>query len=136
MRLADLPLNPTDRILRQFAGLWIAFFAGLAAWRFYTHEPALVPVFACAALAGTLGVVWPKLAKPVFVGWTVAVFPVAWVVSHAVLALMFFGLFTPLALAFRLAGRDALRRRTCPTGDTFWTARTETTDPKLYLRQF
>ena len=136
MRLADLPLNPNDRTLRQFAGLWVAFFAGLAAWRLWTNDPTWVPVLAGVALAGVLGVVWPKLAKPVFVGWTVAVFPIAWVVSHVVLAAMYFGLFAPLALVFRLTGRDALRRRACPVGETFWTERPEVTDVKRYLRQF
>ena len=133
MRLADLPLNPNARTLRQFAGLWVAFFAGLAAWRFGTPGATW---WAVVALAGVLGIMWPKLAKPLFVGWTVAVFPVAWVVSHAVLAAMYFGLFAPLALVFRLTGRDALRRRVCPVGETFWTERPEVTDMKRYLRQF
>jgi len=35
----------------------------------------------------------------------------AYVPGHAMLALMFFGLFTPFGLVFRLIGRDPLQRR-------------------------
>jgi hypothetical protein len=63
-------------------------------------------------------------------------FPIGWTVSNLVLVLVFFGLFTPVALVFRLLGRDALQRRFQPEQDTYWTARPETTEPVRYFRQF
>ena len=39
----------------------------------------------------------------------VLAFPIGWTVSQVMLALMFFGLFTPIGLVFRLIGRDPLQ---------------------------
>ena len=46
----------------------------------------------------------------IYVGWMVLAFPIGWTVSQVMLALMFFGLFTPIGLVFRLIGRDPLQR--------------------------
>ena len=33
MQWSDIQFNPPRKVLRQFAGLWIAFFGGLALWQ-------------------------------------------------------------------------------------------------------
>ena len=40
----------------------------------------------------------------------VLAFPIGWTVSQVILLLMFYGLFTPIGLVFRLIGRDPLQR--------------------------
>ena len=40
----------------------------------------------------------------------VLAFPIGWTVSQVILLLMFYGLFTPIGLVFRLIGRDPLHR--------------------------
>ena len=44
----------------------------------------------------------------------VLAFPIGWTVSQVMLAMMFFGLFTPIGLVFRLIGRDPLHRARPP----------------------
>ena len=39
----------------------------------------------------------------------VLAFPIGWTVSQVILAVMFYGLFTPIGLVFRLIGRDPLQ---------------------------
>ncbi len=63
-------------------------------------------------------------------------FPIGWVISHVILALVFYGLFTPLALVFRLIGRDALVLRRSPSARGYWQPRPQVTDPRRYLKQF
>ncbi len=46
----------------------------------------------------------------VYIGWMILAFPIGWTVSQVMLAVMFFGLFTPIGLVFRLIGRDPLHR--------------------------
>ena len=71
-----------------------------------------------ALVVGLLGLVAPRLIRPIYVGWMIAAFPIGWVMSHVVQALILYGLFTPVALVFRLIGRDALYR----AGGPRWSA--------------
>ena len=55
---------------------------------------------------------------------------------HLILAAVYFLMFTPLALIFKLIGRDALQRRLDPRSNTYWQIRATRTDPAAYYRQF
>src|SRR6185436_11479266 len=104
----DSPFNPTPRMLRQFGGIWIAFFGAMAAWQNFhhgRHGVALV-LGVLAVTVGPLGIAVPRLIRPVFVGWMTLVYPIGWVVSRLVLGVLFYGLFTPVALLLRAIARD------------------------------
>lgn len=125
-------------MLRHFAAMWTVFFGGAAAWQqFVLHRPPLAAVLAVLAVTvGPLGVAWPRAIRPVFVGWMTLAYPVGWVVSRIVLGVVFYFLFTPVAWAFRLIGRDALELKSQPTATTYWHSRPKVTDKSGYLRQF
>ena len=89
-----------------------------------------------AVVVGLLGLAVPRAIRPIYVGWMVAAFPIGWVVSHLILALIFYGLFTPLAALFRLMGRDALHRKPRPGVDSYFVPKTTPVDPASYLRQY
>src|SRR5262245_19424406 len=103
MHWSDINFAPPQRVLRQFAGLWLIFFGLLACWQgFLEDNLSLALAFAAAAaLVGALGLVRPQAVRPIFVGWMVLAFPIGWTISHLLLALLFYGLFTPLGLLFR-----------------------------------
>jgi len=130
--------SPSDRILRQFSALWIIFFGGLASWYELAHlRHTLAISFAILAVTfGPLGLIRPRAMRPVFVGWMTLVLPIGWVVSRVIMALIFYGLFTPTAVLFRLRGRDELRLRPQPQGSTRWQQRESTKSNTQYLRQF
>ena len=133
----DNPFNPTPRTLRQFGGIWIVFFGAMAAWQSFHHgRHGIGLVLAVLAVTiGPLGIVAPRLIRPVFIGWMTLVYPVGWVISRVVLGILFYGLFTPVALVFRAIGRDELRLKS-QHGDTYWTTKPNATDRTQYLRQF
>ena len=137
MRWADIPTDPSVRTLRQFAGLLAVAGAGFAAWQWWRHENALLAaVFAVAGLVGLWGCWRPTDLRPIFIGWMVLVFPIGWAVSLLALSILFFVVFTPIALAFRLAGRDFLRLQPDADADTYWEPMALSSDPKSYLNQF
>jgi hypothetical protein len=125
-------------MLRQFAGLWLAFFGGLAAWQGIMRGRVglAVGLAVLALVVGGLGLIRPALIRPIFVGWMVLAFPIGWAVSLVLLGLVYYGLFLPIGLAFRLAGRDALQLRPRPGASTYWTPRTAPADVRRYFRQF
>ena len=138
MQWSDISLTPSSRTLRQFAGLWTAFFGGLACWQGLAREHTTLAVVlgALAITIGPLGLVWPQTVRLIYVGWTVLVFPVGWLVLRIIMAALFYGVFTPIALVFRLSGRDALGRSPGNDASTYWTRKPMPRDARSYFRQF
>jgi hypothetical protein len=133
----EIPWHPPARTLRQFAGLWLLAI-GVAAWRLDALAGPAGPLAAVGlALAiGVAGLIRPSTIRPLFVGLMVATAPIGWVVAHLALTVAYFGLFTPVALVFRLRGRDALERRFDPACDTYWQPKPVPADPAGYFRTF
>ena len=136
MRWSDINRNPTPVTLRQFAGIWLVFFLGLAAWQYFlVGRPLAGVVLAVLALTvGPVGLVRPAWVRGIYVGSMVLTFPIGWTVSQVMLLLLFFGLFTPLALLFRIKGRDVLLRAN-PPRDSLWLVKTPPADIHSYFRQ-
>jgi len=132
---SELPLNPTRRVLRQFAAGWLVCFLALA-FRFGLQKHSHTgEILALVSLAGILGLIVPRVLHWPFVVLTIAAFPIGWVVTQMVLAVMFHGILSPLAFFFRWRGRDPLqlRRR---EATTYWVAREKQPPPEKYLKQF
>lgn len=138
MNWSDINRKPTDRTLRRFAVLWLVFFGGLAGWQAGVRERAVlgVALAALAVVVGGIGLVKPQALRWLFVSWTVAAFPMGWIMSHVLLASLFYGVFTPLGLVFRLIGRDALHRRWREDQTTYWMPKPTAGDVRGYFRQF
>jgi hypothetical protein len=114
MNWSELDFRPSDRKLRQFSLLWIVVFGAIGLVR---HSP-----IAFAAIAGVAGLIVPGLMRRIYVAATVVTFPIGWVVSRVLLAVIFYGIFTPVALLFRIAGRDRLRLRK-RDAESYWLPR-------------
>ena len=135
MKWSDVRAEQTPRALRQFAGLWILFFGGLAAWHGIVHgETRLASVLLTAGLTiGTIGLVRPTTIAPVFTGAMTIAFPIGWVMSRVIVAALFASI-VPVAMLFRLTRRDALQLRR-PTTDSYWTPKRMPRTLQSYLRQ-
>ena len=132
------PFQPTERMLRQFSGIWVVFFGAMAAWQeYHHHRHTLAAALAVLAVTmGPLGLLRPRAMRPVFIGWMALVYPIGWTVSRIVLGTVFYGLFTPVACIFRVTGRDELRLKPQPQAGTYWQTKPRATDKADYLRQF
>lgn len=138
MKWSDIPRNPTARTLRQFSVLWIVCFLSMAAWQGLVRDRAAVAVVIAitAITMGVLGLIKPAAVRPIFVAWMTAAFPIGWLVSHAMLGVLYFGLFTPLALFFRVVNRDALKLRKQAGAKSYWLVKPAPADVRSYFRQF
>jgi hypothetical protein len=138
MRWSDIQFDPPRKVLRQFAGLWLLFFGGLALWEILKKgRMEFGGILAVLALTiGPLGLIRPAWIRFIYVGWMVLVFPIGWTMSQVILATMFFGLFTPIGLAFRLLNRDALHRRGRPKLESCWEHKLASPDLRSYFKQF
>ena len=136
MQWSEITKAPPQKMLRQFAGLLLLVFVGLAAWRVWNDRAdGWAAVLAIVGVTvGVCGLVRPSAVRWIYTGWMVAAFPIGWTISWLVLALLFYGVFTPVALAFRLRGRDALRLRR-QNERSYWTAKAPPPGVASYFRQ-
>jgi hypothetical protein len=126
--------NPSDRQLRQFGVICIFAFPLLASlW--IVGTTAVVGGLVLGSIFALLGLVAPKLLKPVFLTVTMITFPIGIVVGELILLTIWFGLFLPMALVFRIIGRDVLQRRSTATAETFWVTRTPPRSVRKYYQQ-
>ena len=147
MGLIEVNWNPSRTMCRQFGVGAFVIFGALGAWAlarqrifgFELSERAAEAtgwaLIAFAVVCGVLAIVAPRLLRWVNVGLAVITLPIGIVVSYAIIAVLFYLLFTPIALFFRLIGRDLMHRRFEPSAETYWTKRKPVTDVKRYLRQ-
>jgi len=139
MRWTEITAPPSRKMLRQFAGLWLLFFVGMAAWRLWTgsgEADTWTRILLGVGLTGGIGgLLWPPALRWIYTGWMVAVFPIGWTISRLTLLAMFYVVFAPVALLFRVIGRDALRLR---RGDakSHWTVKPRSENVSEYLRQY
>ena len=87
-------------------------------------------------VVGTVGLSRPRWLAPIFTTWMMLIYPIAWLMSNLLLAIVFYGLVTPLGLLFRLLKRDALDRRWHKDQDSYWSDKTMPDDSSRYLRQY
>jgi len=144
MRLVEINGKPKDRQLRPF-GL-IALFAlpalawwfggrpGLSGWTSGQH--LAVGLLGAIGLAlAVVGLARPQLLRPVFLTAMIMALPIGLVVSDLILPVVYFGLFFPIAVLFRIMGRDALGRKLERNTDSFWTPKAQPSSPQSYFRQ-
>jgi hypothetical protein len=138
MQWSDFSFTPASRTLRQFALIWLIFFSGLACWNGLVRDRmVLALVFAGLAVAvGPVGLLRPQAIRWVFLAAQLVAFPIGWVVSRVSLALLFYAMFTPVGLVFRVLGRDPLGKQPRPDQPTYWTAKPAAAGPQSYLNQY
>jgi hypothetical protein len=148
MPLVEINWKPDQRHLRVFGLAGTVVFALLAAAA-TGKMTAQGAAHACDSDAVLIGLMWaaiciwtllaifrPKYLLPFYVVISAVSLPIGIVVSFAILAVLYFGVFTPIALAFRLMGRDVLHRRFDASAKTYWTPRQPVEDVRRYFRQF
>ena len=128
--------NPPEKQLRQFG--WIALVALPAlGWLWSGGNTTVIAVTAAVgALSAGIGWLRPGWLKPIFIGLSLLFFPIGIVVSEAALLLIYFGLFTPMGLLFRLIGRDPLERRLDRQAESYWKPKQQPNGPASYLKQW
>lgn len=138
MKLSEVIGSPSKFDLRVFAGVQIIFFAVMLFWLFAKHVPIQIAVIgtAISAVIGIAGLIQPNWIKPVYVVWMTLVFPIGWVVSHLCMALVFYGVVTPIGVFKRNWSGDPMERQIDRDCESYWQARQPAKSSESYFRQF
>ncbi len=107
------------------------------AWFKLDAETLANGLWVAAVVVPVIGWIAPAFMRMVFVGMSVAAWPIGFVVSHVVLAMVYYLVMTPIGVAMRLFGYDPMTRKRESSGGSFWVERTEgARRPESYFRQF
>lgn len=120
-------------------GVAIPLLLALVSWAAQRGESSTttaILVGATGMAAGLLAALIPAVGQRIYINWMIAAMPIGWAVSHVVLAIIFFGLFTPVGLVMRLVGYDPMRRKFDPAAETYWLPHEPVRDTGRYFRQF
>jgi hypothetical protein len=137
MSLIRINHRPGSRQLRVFAGAWLIFFGLLAIFlRAKGHQYTAVAVGGIAIGIPSIGLAVPEVLRLAYLGLSYATFPIGWVISHAILAALYYLVFTPVGLLLRLFDYDPLERRIDRAVSTYWKPRDErSSSVDRYFRQ-
>jgi hypothetical protein len=148
MALVQLNWRPVPRTLRQFGGIALLAFGLLgvvAWWRGTLLGLPLAPTTAEAVgsallilggASGLLAAIAPRAVLPLYLAMSVVTAPIGFLLSHVLLFLLFFGLFTPLGVVMRLFGCDPMRLARHAAGETYWAKRRGAPSPARYFHQY
>ena len=129
--------EPSEHELRWFGVIVFAVFAAIGGVMFWRLELALTAQVLWGiggAFALTYYAVRP-LRRLLHASWMRLTAPLAWAVSHLVLAVVYYGVITPIAVVMRLFGRDKLERRPDPAAESYWLVRRPHESTARYFRQ-
>jgi hypothetical protein len=132
-----LDLNPPVRTLRQFAAAACVLALGAAtAVAVRGGSAVLTTVFLSGGVGlGVVGVVRPWAVRLPYALVALVTFPIGFAVSHVVLAVLYFGVITPIALLSRLVRPDPLSHRFERDLGSYWRSHKTSSDTTSYLRQ-
>jgi Saxitoxin biosynthesis operon protein SxtJ len=136
--MIEVNWNPSERQLRYFAGIWFpAFFVVIQSFMYY-RAAAFIPVWvwSLVILVSVSGLIRPSVARPVYLTWMWAAYPIGWTVSSLMMLSVFFLLITPVGFIMRLFGYDPMNRRFDRTVNSYWTPHQSGPDTSDYFRQF
>jgi hypothetical protein len=145
-KMIAIDFRPNRETLRQFG--WIALggfllLAGLAwterllfAGGLGSARAWVVGVFAAlGGFAALASLVHPPANRWLFVGLSLVTYPIGYIVSHVLLALLFFGMIAPAGMLMRALGNDPMNRRFEPERRSYWTPARSARSQESYFRQ-
>jgi hypothetical protein len=135
MKLVEINWSPSTRQLRQF-GLLCLVALPAAGWLWGATEPQLWGLLGIAVALAVLGWTRPVFLRPLFIGLMLIAAPIGMIFGEFAMLLIFFGVFLPIGLVFRLMRRDALRLQMDRKKVSHWQPKSEPNDVVRYYQRY
>lgn len=135
MNIVEINWAPTARQLRQFGLLCLIGFP-LLGWIWSAGAQAIIWLAGIGFGLAVTGLIAPRALKPVFIGLMLIALPIGMVVSEVVMLLIYFGVFLPIGICFRLMKRDALKRTLDRSCRSYWEVKEAPKNAGSYYRQW
>ena len=130
--------DPSPKELAWFGLALLAFFLVIGGVVWWRTDSLQIPRILWGVGVGICLLYYavPPIRRSIFIGWTTLTYPLGWLLTHAILAFVYYGLVTPAGLVMHLVGRDPMTRSLDPEASSYWIEREQTTERSRYFRQF
>jgi hypothetical protein len=146
-KLVEINFNPDRKTLRQFGVIAFVGFAILAALAYYeklifsfglgeARMPVVITLTALGTIALLFSLVAPNANRVLYVGLTLLAFPIGFVLSYVIMGVLYFLVIGPIAVMFRLFGKDPMHRGYDPDAPTYWSTARPPRDKESYFHQY
>ena len=127
----------TDRDVRKFGVTLGAVLLLLAVFLWWKEKPSAIYFALVAPLFAATTWLLPRLMRPVYLGWMSFAVVMGFLMTRVILTALYFGMFTPIALALKIFGKDLLHERMDRNAPTYWIKRPrEKYEPQSSERMF
>jgi hypothetical protein len=126
--------NPSQSEVRRFAATWSGVTAIMGVLLFWRHHQAAARgLWAASVLICLCGAFSPSLARGFYRGWMALAQGIITVVTRFMLVFIYCCVLTPLALIFKVLGRDELRlKRPSASEESYWTKHDQMLEASSY----
>ncbi len=110
---------------------------GLLRWAVHGLEDFPAVFLAIGVVFAILGLLAPRVLKPLFVAWMKLATVLNWVMTRLFLGAAFYLIITPVRLIVKIVADDPLKRAWLPGAETYWEEPEEQPeDIRRYRNQF
>ncbi len=137
--IAELNTKPSFTDLRNFGLIFLGGtgILGLVFWQVIDHDlKRRAMYFFIAGGAVMVLALIPPIGRILYVLWMGFGLTLGLVTSPIIMFALFLFLITPVALFFRVTGRDLMRRKLDEKSDSYWEDYPHAEDPSRYVKQF
>ena len=138
MALIDRDREPTHGELCIF-GLLLAAFGLLIGGLVLHHTGSwtiVTVIWSATLLLCTVYYVVSAAQPMIYHAWMTVVYPIGWLITHALMAMIFYLLVTPIGLLVQLSSHDPLKRKLDRSAKTYWSPHNTSENTKRYFQQF
>jgi hypothetical protein len=146
-KLVEINFNPDTKTLRQFGVIALVGFGVLAVLAYYeklmfsfglgdSRVPVAMTFAALGSIAALFSLVAPRANRVLYVGLTLLAFPIGLVLSYVIMGTLFFLIIGPIAVFFRLFGRDSMHRGYDRNASSYWQEAHPPRDKESYFHQY
>jgi len=139
MSLIKINRSPSPRELRSFATIALIASALISLLLHLLKGLSIqwaAIIFAAGVVIFISRLVSLRLTRIFYLALILLTFPIGFCVSFILLAAFYFLVLTPLAIVFRLLGRDPLRRKSSPSEKSYWLTHRQPEGLDRYFQQF
>jgi hypothetical protein len=129
--------HPMSREVRRFGLMWAAAASLVAGLLFLRHHASVAwGLWSLAIVVGAASVIRPSVGRYFHRGWMNLAYVINFLLTRITLSLLFWIVLTPVAILFKIIGRDALRLKRSASADSYWREHDKIPDPAYYRHLF
>ncbi len=136
--MLEMTRKPPAQSLRWFGLIVLVFFAAIAtvAYVKFGARGLAYGLVGTGTVLCSLFYAVRALRVPMYTAWMRVFFPLGWIVSHTIVAVIYYLLVTPIGLVVRAVGYDPMSRRRGRRADSYWAPLRREKEVSQYFRQY